>query len=268
MLAQDARHFHAFGFVVLRRAFDADALRDELDRALDAGAPAAIATMRARVQYVPMMSSARTPTSLSLLDRFAATAAALLGGEVVPLRAKGMRYVGSTAWHQDSALDTASVGFAAYLEPLTETTGALRVLPGSHRRPFGAAAAAYFAELGAAMSIDSMPAFAIATEPGDVIVFDEHLFHASSGGTHRRQWRVDYFLAPRSPAEAAGVREYLANVFPPDWDGGYDVDLFPSYGCDWLQSGRTAVDQLRALGVYELAQVQESFMRRRRNSRE
>jgi hypothetical protein len=234
------------GFLVLRRAFDANALRSEVYAALETGTVRPIDTDLVRVRYVPMMVG-HTPTSLVLLDQLEAVASALLGCEVVPLRAKGVRYFGNTVWHRDSDLELPSVGFLAYLERLGAKTGALRLLPGSHRNPFAPA----------------LVGLSISTDPGDVIVFDEHLLHASSGGGIRTQWRVDYFARPRSTQETARTREYVGRVFPPDWDGGYDVDRFPTYGRDWLESGRPAVAHLGELGVYELAAVQERFTRRR-----
>jgi len=260
--AIDVEHFRAFGFVVLRGALDAEALAAELDRALAVGSTAARGTGVARVEYVPMMV-AGTPQSLFLLDRFEAAAALLLDGPVVPIRAKGVRYHGSTAWHADSSdAIVRSLGFAAYLEPLDASTGALRVVPGSHRADFGAAVRDFLAG-GAGTTIDSLPGVSIVTRPGDVIVFDEHLVHASAGGSVRRQWRVDYAAEPRSAADEAALRSYLARIFPPDWDGGYDVDRFPSYGSEWLASGRPAVERLRRLGAYELASVQEEYARSR-----
>ncbi len=211
-------------------------------------------------RYAPMMT-ARTQFSLSLLDRFEPQAALLLGGPVLPVRAKGVRYVASTPWHTDSRHGVASVGFAAYLEPLDAESGALRVLPGSHRPDFGEAALTYVVSLGASATVSMLPGYAIGTEPGDVIAFDEHLLHGSAGGTNRRQWRVDYVRDPVGFDEGAKVRSYFANIFPPDWDGGYDVDRYPSYGPDWLASGGPAVARLRELGVYDLADKQEAFMR-------
>jgi hypothetical protein len=79
----------------------------------------------------------------------------------------------------------------------------------------------------------------------------------------RRQWRADFLGEAATPHEEAALRAYVARVFPPDWDGGYDVDQFPSYGPDWLASPRPAVETLRRLGAYELASAQESFARSR-----
>jgi hypothetical protein len=262
----DARaHFRSFGFVVLRAAFEPAPLAREIDEALGTAAgsalEAAVGSAAIRFGYVPLMT-ARSPTSLQLLDRLEAVAIELMGGPVLPTRAKGVRYTGDTPWHADSdEPDVASMGFAAYLEPLRSDSGALRVLPGSHRRGFGED----LRVLGAVgLSAAALPAHTVATEPGDVIAFDEHLFHASANGGVRRQWRLDFVRDPGDADEAVRVKEYFARIFPPDWDGGYDVDAHPSYGSDWLSSGRHAVARLAELGVYDLAARQEAFARSRR----
>jgi hypothetical protein len=101
----------------------------------------------------------------------------------------------------------------------------------------------------------------VATEPGDMILLDEHLFHASFGGRVRRQWRVDYVSAPTG-AESE-IKTYFEAIYPPDWDGGYDVDRYPSYGPNWRRCNCPAAARLDALGVYELAARQEAFTRSR-----
>jgi hypothetical protein len=263
MNVEECLHFRTFGFVVLRAAFDAAALAREIDEALGTSAhPAAHASVGAATiafAYVPMMTS-RSRSSLALLDRLEPVASALLDGPVLPTRAKGVRYAGETPWHTDSDDPSiVSVGFAAYLEPLRADSGALRVLPGSHRQAFGD-------ELRRAGAVGSparaLPAHVIETDPGDVIAFDERLFHASAGGSVRRQWRADYVR--EEAGQTAHLKAYFARIFPPDWDGGYDVDQHPSYGADWLASGRSAVPRLAALGVYDLAARQEAFARSRR----
>jgi Phytanoyl-CoA dioxygenase (PhyH) len=250
--------FRTFGFVVLRQFFDPSALAAEIDRVMSDGLVADVSgSGETRFQYVPMMT-AETPVSLSLLDRVEAVAAVLLGGPVIPTRAKGTRYFGNTPWHTDSALPLASVGFVTYLEPLGVENGALRVLPGSHHPEFGDAVRA----LGATgMAAPALPAHVVVTEPGDMILLDEHLFHASVGGRTRRQWRVDYVKVPVGTEAETHAKSYFASIYPPDWNGGYDVDRYPSYGPDWRNSSRAAVAQLEALGVYELAATQEAFTR-------
>jgi hypothetical protein len=258
-----ADSFRTFGFGIRRQFFDPHSLAAEIDQVMHDGLVADVSrTGGARFQYVPMMT-ARTPVSLSLLDRVEAVAAVVLGGCVVPTRAKGVRIFGNTPWHTDSASPLSSVGFLAYLEPLGAEDGALRVLPGSHHPDFRDA----LRGLGVnATAASALPAHVVVTEPGDLILLHEHLFHASFGGGTRRQWRVDFVNAPVGAEAEELTRSYFAALFPPDWDGGYDVDRYPSYGPDWRDSGRPAVAQLDALGVYELAAAQEAFTRSRRRS--
>ena len=262
--------FSTFGFIVLRDAFDPGPLAEEVDRSLREGASAwsAAGAGGTEFRYVPLMCE-RTPLSLSLLDRFAPLAAQLLRRPVLPVRAKGVSYLGATDWHSDSGRDVASVGFVAYLESLGAASGALRVLPGSHRAEFGRAIGEYIQHRAAAAGTDveaavaTLPGYSVDTEPGDVIVFDEHLYHASAGGRDRRQWRVDYVEDPADAELEAKVRAYFAGIYPPDWDGGYDVDRFPSYGEHWRGSALPGTARLEQLGVYAAAAAQEGFARRR-----
>ena len=255
--------FGTFGFVVLRRFFDPSALIAEVDHAMADGLGTGVSRSGdIQFQYVPMMT-AETPVSLSLLDRTGVVAAALLGGPVLPTRAKATRYFGDTPWHTDSDSPLTSVGCLAYLEPAEADRGALRVLPGSHHHRFGDAIRALGTGGLAALAA---PYHVVATEPGDMILLDEHLFHASVGGQTRRQWRVDYVKAPIDAETERHTKAYFSSLYAPDWDGGYDVDRYPSYGRDWRNSGRVAVAQLGVLGVYELAAAQEAFMRSRRRA--
>jgi hypothetical protein len=264
MTPADLAHFHTFGFIVLRGAFDPGPLAAELDRALRDGASVRfdVAGGAIGARYVPMMAAAHTPVSLALLDQLAAPGAALLGGPVLPTRAKGVLYHGAAGWHVDSTHPVASVGFAAYLEPLDASNGALRVLPGSHLPELGAAVARFHATIPDA----TLPGHPIPTAPGDVIAFDEHLFHASWGGRDRRQWRVDYVADPAHPTDVteAALRAYYAGQFDPEWDGGYDLDQYPTYGESWRNSGRPCLARLEQLGAHAAAAAEERYARSRR----
>jgi hypothetical protein len=246
--------FRDTGVVVLRGFFDPRPLSAEVDRVLAEarwpGSAANTGSAGNAFEYVPMMCE-RTPVSLALLDALAEPAADLLGRKVIPTRAKATRYFGGTPWHRDCDMDVASVGLAAYLEPLDAHSGALRVIHGSH------------------LSVTGTPSrevvgSAVSTMPGDVIAFDEHLFHSSDGGCDRRQWRIDFVADPMGPDEEVTVRCYFAGIFPLEWDGGYDVDRYPSYGEEWRRSARPWTDRLRRLGVYGLADDEEHWMRAHR----
>jgi hypothetical protein len=240
----DVEQFRKWGYVVCRRAIDAEPLIAEVDVTLREGVRAAftadVGGQALRAVFVPMMSE-RTPISLRLVGSLAPVATTLLDGPVLPVRAKCVRYGGDTAWHRDSVLPVASVGLLCYLDPLTAATGALRVVPGSHRGGGGRSPA---------------DGVALETEPGDLIVMDEHLLHASEGGAQRRrQWRVDFV----GDGPDADLRAYFAAIFPPDFEGGYDGAAFPSYGPHWRASGLPGVERLEQLGVYDLARVQDGL---------
>lgn len=257
-------HLETFGFAVLEGAIDAAPLARELDAALvDSGAATVGVDTgggAATVQYVPMMCG-RTPRSLSLLAELGEVATGLLGRPSLPIRAKGMRYAGSTPWHVDSMRAPVSLGFLAYLEPLDASNGALRVVPGSHRGDFREAALRYLVALGPEAPVASLPGVALGTVPGDVIVMDERLLHASTGGQQRRQWRVDFVADPASPEEEEALHALLDQTFPPDWDGGYDAEAFSSFGDDWRRVAGAAAARLEAFGATKRAEVQEAFMR-------
>ena len=240
-LSETSTQFHADGFAVLRQYFDPTALSAEVDGALEHGLrPLSNVKPGAggvEFQSVVMMCE-RTPVSLALLDQLAVLAPRFLGRPALPGRAKGTRYFGSSGLHADSDQAIPSLGFVAYLEPVDGASGAFRVAPGSHRREATAAASA---------------AVAIATTPGDIIVFDERLRHGSAGGAVRRQWRVDFIADPADSTEEALVQATFARLFDPNWDGGDDVDRYPSYGPYWQALNRPWTERLRALGIYDFA---------------
>jgi len=248
---QTIARFRNDGYAVMPRAFDPSKLSAEVDEALTSGlrADGDLNTGAGGVEFrsVVMMCEL-TPVSLALLDTLSVLAAELLGRRVLPGRAKGTRYFGSSGLHADSDVTIPSLGFVGYLEPVDASSGALRVVPRSHRHE------------GAASSIDAR---ALVTVPGDLIVFDEHLTHGSVGGAVRRQWRVDFVADPVDGAEEALVRASFARLFDPDWDGGDDVDRYPSYGAYWQTLDRPWTARLGALGVYELAARHASAVRLR-----
>jgi hypothetical protein len=232
------------GFVVFRRFFDPVPLAVELDGALRDGISPTQPVQRfaagngtVSLQYVPMMCE-RTPVSLDLTSLLASVAEDLLQRAVLPGRAKGTKYLGDTSWHRDSELDITSLGCIAYLDRLTAATGALQVLSLSHtNRTIQLPAPGCHT----VVTIDS--------EPGDVIVLDEHLVHGSSGGRERRQWRVDFVIDP-ADSEIDGVRQWFAQSVPDErGDVGYDARLYPSYGEYWRARNPGWAARVADLGI-------------------
>ncbi len=120
-----------------------------------------------------------------------------------------------TEWHPDTGhLDRKGVKFAFYLQPLDGATGALRFIPGSHRNPLHTSIRENIrlresnrgVEDETGLDVHEVPAFAADSTPGDVIAFDNRVWHASwGGGPDRRMCSVGYF-APSEDDEAS-IRE-------------------------------------------------------------
>jgi hypothetical protein len=262
MTGKQATHFEAFGFALLQRFADVAALSAEFDACMtdafvdpdhmNAGAAGN------QFRYVPTMCE-RTPHSLALLRQLAPVASELLRAPVLPSRAKATSYHGSTKWHRDSDSSLKTVGFIFYLEPVDAENGALRVLPGSHHAEYAVAVDAY------TTNAENVPGVAIPTLPGDAIALNERLFHASQGGAERRQWRVD-FVADL-PGSDQALRDYFARQYTPGWDGGYDVDRYPSYGKYWRTLDAHWSERLEELGAYKAAEAEEARCRAMRAAR-
>ena len=130
----------------------------------------------------------------ALLDdpRIEGLVGGLLGDDFNYLGSDGNYYVGDTAWHSDRwTRELSWVKVAFYLDPVGRETGCLRVIPGSHRldEPY---AIQLHTEIGNSAETwgvegSQVPALALECEPGDVVVFDHNLKHASFGGGSRRR---------------------------------------------------------------------------------
>ena len=137
----------------------------------------------------------------SLLDdpRIDGIFTSLLGEDYNYLGSDGNFYVGDTGWHSDTDWSGKMRGkpprvfykLALYLDPVNAATGALRVIPGSQR--FGDRFAEDMQEtlrqsqdkLG--IPGNGVPAIALESKPGDVVIFNQNTKHSAWGGGNRRR---------------------------------------------------------------------------------
>ena len=140
--------------------------------------------------------------------------------------------------------------FIAYLEPRTAATGALRVVPGSHVREFGARIDGYLTGDPAAQGFDGwpFPGLALDTEPGDVIAFDVALLHSSSGGENRLAWTIEYL-----PWPGLGDRERMEVFQSPEIEESTPFDDI---------ANRALADQVRDV-LHTLKPIEADVLRRR-----
>jgi hypothetical protein len=239
--------FRTFGFVVLRNALSGHELATmnaEFDRAMAAQHPEPFDGTR---RHNAVMMDEDTPFYASLMEdpRFLAPAQQLYGDDVLGVCVDGNRYVGDTAWHPDSSSPHQfGVKFAIYLQPVRAASGALRVLPGSHRLfPWPQD----FFDGMQRRPIAEVPAFALDSDPGDVVAFDLRMWHASCGGAaDRRMCTVVYYADVKTPEGQDLLRRQGAqNVENMKHANGLAPMLRTHlYSASWVANpGRSAVRQ-------------------------
>ena len=171
----------------------------------------------------------------SLLDdpRVHGIAASLCGDDFNYTGSDGNYYVGDSIWHSDGYVKKKHLTFkmAFYLDSVTRDTGCLRIIPGSHRYGDRFADAVEeqfhdrFADAGGSLDpLDSLgihgsevPAVALESEPGDVVVFNHVLKHASFGGGSRRRMFTFNFEERRVDEDLPQIREELAQTAALTW---------------------------------------------------
>ena len=155
----------------------------------------------------------------SLLDdpRITGIASSLLGEDFNYMGSDGNYYVGDTNWHSDGQhKEGLHIKLAFYLDPITRDTGALRVIPGSHRMGDSyadklQAEIRKSAELWGIEGRD-VPAIALETQPGDLVCFNHNTKHAAFGGNKRRRM-FTINLCQRYPEQRVEeLRKYISGV--------------------------------------------------------
>ena len=229
-------HFDAFGFLFLSQLLTPDevaTMKRESDEIFDEIRGGEVFDGKSRDAIQPFFE--RRPFLASLLDddRIHSIPESLLGPDFFLYGSEGNLHVGDTQWHgaqitgdpsEDSEVKSVKVAF--YVDPLNRDNGSLRIIPGSHQRPFadrlqvlsGQYQNPSFHPLG--VSGSDMPGVALETQPGDVAVFTESVFHgAFGGGPGRHQHAVSFGKRPETEEQF----DYLKRLYE-----GWTYALHPS----------------------------------------
>jgi hypothetical protein len=140
----------------------------------------------------------------------------LLGEDFNYVGGDGNFYTGDTQWHSDGFHHVGKfLKVALYLDPVTRDSGCLRVIPGSHRLDlydrWAARQARKALELWG-ITQHQVPAVALESTPGDVVVFNHNLMHAAfGGGQRRRMFTLNCCAHCRTPEEIADLEQYIAS---------------------------------------------------------
>ena len=220
--------FKAFGFLVFRGMFSQDetqVISREADDILTEGRDG---QPFAGERQIVMAFVERRPFLASLVDddRIYIPIEDLLGPDFYWIGGDGNLYVGDSEWHSDSKPEPIEYGYtrikvALYLDPVTKGTGCLRVIPGSHRPPrhedleplrafrrpqtnYGGKTLSKVEQESKGLDDESpeipfgvdgskLPGFPLESQPGDVVFFNQRLWHSSFGGkTGRRMFTLNY----------------------------------------------------------------------------
>ena len=228
----DKAHFETFGFLFSRRLFSASEMEaiklaaeqvwtEELGKT-----PAADEEMHT----APFVE--RNETLLKLVDdeRIHEVISGLLGEDFIWSGSEGNRgFLKGTPihhWHADrpgeSELGYTRIKIMIYLDPTTKEEGAIRVIPGSHRlplhedlRPFQENHIKHIDDF-FGMKGPDVPCYAFESEPGDVLFFNQSLFHGVHGKTGPRRYIALKFIArPTCDAHFASLMRWSKYAFHP-----------------------------------------------------
>lgn len=246
LTSQDAQHYDVFGFLCCRQLLT----KPELDRVVAhaderwrADAKGDGASPQDRQQVNAFFERDPRLWWLPVDDRLWQIAEKFLGLDFLWLGSEGNQFVGNTGWHPDgSELTYRRLKIIIYFDALDAGNGALRVIPGSHRDPLHSALLPLIQRRGSitpygaraprrveegatrcGRSGESIPAYPVCTQPGDVVVFDQNLWHSSFGGYGlRRMISFSLAAAPTTACHERFLREsyngQLAHVRSRQWE--------------------------------------------------
>lgn len=225
LTAEHKAHFDAFGYVVLRQLLTPEEVevmkRESLEIFEETRGGAAFDGVK-RQPVQPFFERRPFLSSLVDDDRIYNIGEVLLGPDFFLIGTEGNLHVGDTEWHGNDLSDPTTEAvihakIAFYLDSVTKDTGCLRIIPGSHRRPFADRLQAMKEQNADPSAMPygvtgaDTPAAALESQPGDVVVFTENAFHAAFGGASgRHQHAINYGSRPKTDEEFDWLRRTYA----------------------------------------------------------
>lgn len=222
MITDDQKaHWDAFGFLVLRQLFSPAEVQNLLKATIEViNVTGGEDSLTGGSGYGMGSFLERHPVLTEWLadDRIYSIPETLLGADFLLETNGGFVWRGDTLWHGgftpeesvESTYKTAKV--AMYFDKLTRDDGCLRVIPGTHRRPFGERVKPQQTgedrgSMPFGVAQEDVPCVPLESEPGDVIVFTEHVFHSAFGSKKGRlQFASEYAANPTTDAQIAALR--------------------------------------------------------------
>lgn len=239
-------HFNTFGFLLRRKLFSAEEM-NKISKEYEIGLTNTMnhnkkaAGERGQFNWSNLSPRISYISGLMEDPRIVGAAEQLLGEDAFGNSTNCNLFNGNrTEWHPD--LDThhfRGAKFLLYSPAIDGNSGALRVIPGSHKAEFSeqlhriglkgssdVTNSSYLerSELG----INDIPAYVCNSEPGDMITFDSRLWHASwAGKKGRRMVSFNFCAYPKTAEEKQAMildaeisRNIVKELFPepPNYD--------------------------------------------------
>ncbi len=226
--------FETFGFLFFRQVFSSE----EMERITNAAEEVWEKRLGHQAGEAEALSMGNFIESHPELERLAEdprvydAAAHLMGPDLIWSGSEGNRGIRGGdeihQWHADregaKELDYLRIKFMLYLDPMRKETGALRVIPGSHRMPLHEDLASfrdrYDEENPLFFGVEGpdVPCHVVETVPGDLLMFNQSIYHAVYGKRDRRRRYIALKFAARPITEAhiASLKEWSSGVFQPD----------------------------------------------------
>jgi hypothetical protein len=208
---QQQAFFDAFGYLVFPGVMKSDIawITDEFERVFEDRHIAHDGTKRSCV--VPFIDQRERLCTLLDHPVISGILSGLLGDDWNYLNGDGNYYTGDTGWHSDGYHTVGRyVKIAFYLDPVTRDTGALRVIPGTHRDADDPRRQATNSQQLWGIPPCEVPALALESNPGDLVAFNHNLMHAACGGsTRRRMFTINCNRHCATPEEIQDLEDFV-----------------------------------------------------------
>ena len=258
MLTADQKaHFATFGFLTVRKAFSAGEMEEIIaDAETVWGKDREGRASRERGQHITkFVEQGQALIRMVNDDRIAGAVEDLIGPDFLWAGSEGNWTVKSShGWHNDRPSETdeelafTRLKINIYLDSVTEESGALRVLPGSQQPYFHRALRPLedtHHEMGSADPLATpygvpgpdLPFLAFESEPGDLVFFNQSLFHAVFNGFDGRRYIALKFTAHPT----TDIHFRLLNE-----TGGFDFQAHSGFAGSELPRVRGMADRLAA----------------------
>ena len=233
LTAEQIACFKTFGFLLFRQPFSREEV-ETISRAAEDTWEKELGRSPEKeedMHTVPFVE--KHPLLMPLMEdtRIYEPVGQLLGKDFIWSGSEGNRgfQPGRTAhhWHADrqgkQELNYTRIKIMLYLDSMRKARGAFRVIPGSHRSPLHEDLEpfqrshveddpTFFGMDGA-----DVPCHAVETDPGDMLMFNQSLYHSVYGKTGQRRYiALKYAARPTQDAHLNSLQRWSPKAFHPD----------------------------------------------------